>query len=1114
MKYKNNKNSKNSKLRSLGIVGCSSLLALSAFSLGAPYAIYAPAQVMAQSIPYSAQTVDNGDFTSTSTSSYPQSANNWTKLSENSGIKAGVISLSDSAYSTNYEEYGLFKTNELVMETNDALKDTSVFMMNSMENQAIYGIESNAISLDANSNYILSVKVRTNLPILKDGDKKIINNTASVYLTIDNKEVMSKTEISTSSGSNIGDWVTYYFFVKTKFNGSSNAKMQLYLGSKDTPRSGAVLFDSVQCIKCTNDFYDSKNVEIDNKYKVQDKDANYAYVSPESIEDATYFSKVDATSLLADSTFADSSKWTKATNGSDSIINSGIILASDNYVNSYDMKTTPGTNNITTDNHVLAMNILQDDDKSASVTYTSEEFTLSRYTNYKFQFYVKTKDVAGAGLHASIVPEDSKYTAVTLSSITSSTQSITNDWTLCSIYIKGDSFADIKAKLEFGLGSVKDKTSASGLAFVDDITIYKVSYEEYAGVETSSTITKGALSSTSTTSDSKIANANFDIVADTAGDSIPFAPANWTASNTYNTTSGIINNKHYTGSKIEYGNLSWDGIGLTSAQSFIDINIPEELAIANQNLLMINTADTGYQSYKSESVQLNASTLYKLSVDARNSSASDAYITLNFGEDMIYSTKVVQSNEFNLYDIYFITPMNSVHANIEIGLGTQSDIVLNGYAFFDNIYLTDLTDSSDKSYTPESKLESLQKDDDSIIGLNLKNDYFSHIEDSSNAEGLYSSRMWDTSSEGGVTSGINTTNSSLMISSVNQNTDFKVETKYQHKLDSSKYYKVSFTLFTSDFTSLDANANGAVVGFNERDAAGEYFEHIISNTDATYTFYIKASELTDITPYVKLVTTNSNEEQYVQLTGLTIEEVSDATFKAKQTELENDSTINNVIILGEVEEEETVDPDSQTGNYSPDISVWSWVIPTIATCLAIILAVIGLIVKKINKKASKKSKKYSNNYDRESTIHKSIIDKEVEKLRQQKIDEVKKKLLATQEKLQTLEDNYKEKTSDESVNKEAEYKKLVRSRKKHAQKEVELKEELDYLQSDDYTDTVRAQVIEDAKAKFDEDNVIEKDDVIEEVVDNTTPSTEEVIIEAQETNKEENNTDNNSTDKK
>lgn len=1097
MKYKNKNNSKNSKLKTVGVLGCSTLLALSAFSFCTP-AIYAPANVHAsQSSPFSIISIENSEFNSTSTSSYPQEANNWTKITANSGIKAGVINLSDTRFGSSYEDYGLFKTNDLVIDGDS----TNVYMMNAMENQAIYGIQSDSITLDAGSNYVFSFKVRTSIQILKNGTGKKINNSASAYLMIDNKQVMSKVDINTN-----GDWTTYYFFVRTSFEKSSSANIQLYLGSKESAKSGAVLFDKITCIKCTDSYYANKNTITSNKCKAIDANKNLEYVSSTSLFDTSYNSKVNVTSeVLNDSSFADESKWTKTSYNASSIIHSGIINSEDNYIDSFTI-TSPGLNNIATDNHVLAMSINQDDDKTASVVYTSESFTLKRYTNYMFQFYVKTSNTAGEGLHASIVPTDTNLSAIKLSSITSSENVITNDWTKCTIYVQGNAFKDIEAKLEFGLGSVKDKTTASGLAFVDDISVYKVSYESYTNAETSSTIAKGTLTSSSnTSSDSKITNPNFDIVSGTAGDSLPYAPSNWTASNEDGKLSGIINNKIYSGT--QYGGISWDGIGLTSAQaSFIDSDKDDELNKANQNLLMIRTADCGYQSYSSDKVELTASTLYKLSVDAKVLAGS-AYINLNFGDDLVYSTKIVQSKTFNLYDIYFITPMNSVYASVELGMGSKTNNILNGYSFFDNVYLTTITTTD--SQTPEEKLEELQQENEDIISINLKSDYFSFIEDSINSSGLYSSLVWNTGEENGVTSGINATNNSLMIASTNANTDYSTEAKYTHKLDSSKYYKITYTLFTSAFTGLDTTKNGAVIGFSERDGNNEVFANIISETESSYSFYIKGSELETVTPYVKLVTNSSTEEQYVQLTGLTIEEIDETTFKAKQTELEAEPN-TNIIMLGEVEDTTDEDSSSESSTPTTDVAIWNWVIPTITTCLAILLAIIGLIIKKINKKVSRKGKKYSNVYDRESTVHKSIIDKEAENLRQEKIEEVKKKLLATQEKLKSLEDDYKEKTSVENVNKEAEYKKLVRSRKKHAKKEIELKEELDYLQSDDYLDTARAEIIDREMKKYNEDNVIEKDDIVEEIVDTSTPSTNEVIIEAQDkANNDKPNTDNN-----
>lgn len=1045
MKYKDKK--KNSTKSNILTTCATGIFALSMLSAGI-VSNALPVNVYASS--FVETSVTNGGFDSTSTSSFPKTASDWTVLSKNSGLKAGVISTKDEDFKNYYESYGLFYSTDALSHNEDS---PNAFLINAEMKSGSYGIESPSFTLDANSYYAIRVDVRTDLKILDKDKENQIESFASMYLKLGDEIVSSKLNIRTTN-----QWSSYYFFVSTDFKKSSEAKVQLYLGSKEYPSTGAVMFDTLTCTKYTKEMFN--NVVAKTSALRCEK-----YVCDESLENPEYKSKIDVTSnFFANSTFETLTNWTVKTQGDVSRSKNGIVdVSSSKYNPSITLvPTSPETNNIANDTSVLFINnqpFSEDDKRGASITYTSEEFTIERYKNYLFQFYVKTKDIAGDGVHASIIPTNEDYSTIKLTTISSSINPINNDWSLCSIYVQGNAYEDVKATLELGLGSVEEKLNASGSVFFDDLKVYEVSYEDYKNASTEKNSQKGAFTSESSSS-SKIANSNFDLVADTAGISAPYAPAEWKVGNEKNTTSGIINNR-YIGFNAngEYGSISWDAVGLTSNQSFIDKDNEEELKIANQNLLMLNTSTSGYQSYTSTEAELSASTLYKLSIDAK-SLVDGAYIKVMFGENLINYKDIVVSSEFALQDLYILTPMTTSSITIELGLGNSTNLVY-GYAFFDNIMLTDLTETDNTEYKPAEKLDELIEEDPTIRYVDMLTNYFNYDESSIDSKGLYASTSWKIEKQDGVNAGIRVVDEtqSLLIASEKQNLDTKIESKFTYTLSETDYYKISFTLKTSEFKDL-ANS-GAYFGFNQNTDEEMLFANVISKDEETvYEYYIKGADFKEITPYIGIKYENNNgTQQFVELTNFAIDKLTEAEFTVKQNEIKDkEDEFPNIVLIGEVKADDS--SDDNTGSTTPlDPSALTWIIPTLITCLALVLAVIGMILKKVKKKLYRKGRKYTNIYDRETTIHKEILDKEVEDLRQEKINAVQTELTQVQEKLQSLEDKYKEDSSKEGANIEAEYKKFVRNRKRHAIKEQDLKQQIEYLKSDEYTEVALDEVI-------------------------------------------------------
>lgn len=1095
------KNKNNSAIKLFGTCATAGMVALSMFNFGIT-PINSISSVSAQSTDFSVVTVTNSDFDNTSSSTYPKTASSWTVLTSDSVANAGVISTKESEFNSYYKKYYKINKDSIANENSTS---PNVFMMNAGENRASYGIESSSFDLSANSNYVISFDVKTSLTILDDeGNEKPLTSLASAYLKIGDKIVASKLNVNTNN-----EWATFYFFIQTSFKESSTAYLQLYLGSKEFQSTGAILFDSVTCTKYTNSAFENKNSTVDSSKKV-------SYVSDSSLNNVDYRNKIDITSSFSDidTSFTDATAWDTTTFGNNSAVLSGIIDVNDYDSNITKISENPKTNNSATDSKIMFLNVLSSKDLSgASVNLTSKKtLTIKRYGNYLIQFYVKTSSITGAGLHVSLVPEnDDDYSSVSLSSISSSTNSLTNDWTVCSLYVQGNSFEDVQAKLEIGLGSVSDETVASGYAFIDDLHVYEIDYSDYENATTSSTLGKGAFTKDEESSDSLVENFNFNDISTSAGSTSPFAPANWTASNTNSTDSGIINNQKATFDTVSYG-ISWDAVGLTSAQSFIDITNAVELDVANQNLLMLNTTKSGYQSYTSDSISLEASKLYKLSIDAK-SLADGAYINIKYGDTLIESTEIKKSTSFNLYDFYFLTSMSSESLTIELGLGT-SEKNSPGFAFFDAIMLTAITeDSSLETFTATAEYDKLSTTIENFNGINLYDNFFNYGD--KNSYGLYDSFSWDSTATLNSRAGIALDDENtpyLLISTEDNKASFTVKSKFTYSLTES-YYKVSFSLETTNFDDL-SNC-GVTFGFEEASNDGNYFTNIISSEESTYEFYIKTedSDYSSLTPYITITTNDNLTTQTVKLTKLSFESISETTYstlKAQYEDEESTEDFSKTILLSSTDEEadESEEDAEESEDSSSSAQVWTWFIPTIITVLALILAMIAMIMKKVNRKLEKRGKKYKNTYDRETTIHQSIIDKEVNELIKAKVAEKTAQLEKEQAILQEMEDDYKENSNKT----ESEYKKLVRNRKRHAKKKEQLEEEIKHIQSDEFIQEATNEVLikhEEEIEQFQKDNDLEKDDEDTIYMDKA----EDVVI-IDEKSSEENDTKSNDEDKK
>lgn len=1008
-------------------------------------------------------TVSNGDFSSTTTSSYPRTASNWTKADgvvSSSTIKAGVISTVLDTFKEEYESYGLAIENTSGLENSNNL---NVYMINGLDKSVRYGVKSSEISLDAESYYKVSVEVKTSLPVLIGDTTLDLSSMASIYLNVGD-ESYSFVGVNTYNG-----WDTYTFYVHTNKFEAPSINVELWLGGKtEFQSSGAVLFDNVKVTKLASENWYSKNdatnkiVELDN------------------------FSEYDASNKINNPSFENINEiWELEVNEKNhaSTVTTGISSLVSYNQSVTNISTNPKTNGKAGNTSALFINNASE----AGTEFRSNNFVIEKYTNYLIQVYVKTGEFEEGGATIAIVPtnedlEKSEFTNIVTST---TTNSITNDWTQYSFYVQGSPFSDEEVYLQLSVGSTSEDDLVKGYAFFDDVTISKITYSQFNNYNSNNAKQVKLHNITST---SEIANAGFNLVDDAFTGTYPLNPSSWTASNKDNTeTSGIISTRKddfESKTATYYGNIPWYCVGLTPLQTNVDENT------ADNNVLMIYNKNNDYQSYTSSSYNLTSGSYYKISIDARTLTTGKAFIKVKVGGNVVANYNFTSETEWTTFETLIATGLGDKEISVELGLGTSSDLV-NGYAFFDNVRVISL---DEEEFTTAKN--DIEENIENISIVDFTNEDFSLVTGEKDGE-LETPSNWTTETSNKTTNTIGIVNeedaNALLISTTEIDNTVTSDSKITYKLDASNYYVATFKIKTSEFASLENS--GASFGFKE--VENSFFKNIINASQdyIEYKFYINGAEYSSLTPYLQLNVANATNTEFVKLSSISFEEISTTDFTEKLEEIADDNTITDVIILGNVTEEEH-DHDHDHEYIAPAFD-W-YLIPTIITTIALILAVIGVILQKRKRTAKKKEKqkKFVNKYDREITLHKALIDREAEAIRKQRLDELKSKLKLADEELEQIELEYKEKLADANTNKEHEFKKYARTRKKVAERKEQLEEEKKYVESDEFMEEATNKVIETYEPEEHSEEVAEmaKEQNID-LTDNSEKKEEEIEVE-------------------
>ena len=972
--------------------------------------------------------ISSGEFDTTMTK-FPASSSDWSSATgsiSNSKLKSGIISTNTDNFTANQKEYGLGALPNSVTNPNNY-----VYMINSGTASTRAGISSKEFTLDANSHYIISVDVATSLPVYENAVTTEIESIASVYLSGGDINE-SFTAINTNK-----TWKTYNFYITTNSFESTSVKLEMWLGVKNLKSSvGAVLFDNAKAIKYDNkEFYTRVN--------------SISFTS-ETNKFTDY--SLSTTDLITNANFEDAtlSGWTKTNaNYNMSKVFTGITPLDNSFDREKVGVDNPGTDLVYNNTKALFIN----NTDVAGVAYTSDKFTIKRQTYYKISMYVKTVNIVDGGATISIVPENEDLSAVTFSSIktTTSTNSITNDWTKYTFYVLGSPFGDENVSLKLALGDetvditeedFEDKL-VKGAVFFDDIQVYELNYNQYTSASEDSYNKKVKLFTDGTAS--AITNAFFNFADSNYEGTYPLSPASWTINND-NTLSGIIstNKEHFNANKSKYGDLDLGDIGFTRLQKDTSDN-------ADNNVLMIRNTNPDFTTYTSASYSMSDNTYYKLTIDAKTLTTGKAYIKVASGNTTLATFNISSEEDWTTYTVFFNNVFGSKNITVTLGLGTESEKA-SGYTFFDNIIITSSTADDFEDATTSEQLKKIDFSKETFSLLSTEKD------------GIYTRPSnWSIDSNNSLINAgvLEGTTNKLAISSVDTDTDVKFTSNFTYTLDTSKFYTLKIKVYGEGLENLEES--GVTFGVDENNK----FTNLTPTEESEYIFYISGAKLSSITPYFGLVAKDATSAVNAYLTSFELESITEVDFTNMQESIkaDDDNTPDNVILIGETTEEDDEDDNNNNNvNYGNN---FDWVlIPSLIIGLALIIAIVGVIMRRAKFKKVSGGRKKVANYDRTKTLHPEIVRREAEEARKAKLQAIEEQLLKNREELEKCEAEYKQKrdlaiAQKQEKKAQAEFKAYAKGRNKLAKQQEKLLEEKEIISSDEYLQETEQRILTD-----------------------------------------------------
>ena len=933
--------------------------------------------------------ISNNNFSSTgsSTSSNVYTPSSWTLGSADDlkSLKYGVIDLDN--LDKNYKDYGFTLTNQPAKTT---ASENKVLMINS--DTASSGAKLNysqSFSLSANSFYRFGISAFTSADAF-----------GTIYLDSDAFEgVNSQISVNTNK-----TWDTYYIYVATSPYTAPSVSINLYLGDKDIVSNGYVLFDNITAYQFSENIFPTtlpaNSILIDQRVN--------------NISDPTADGYVDT----------NINNWTQE----DMHGTAYVEQVGNNYTGSngnlHDI--CPGAN-LSSVATVSGIAFSCDD---AHVSYKSPDITILRNKQYKISFYAKGNITSGAmnavlsgEIYNTPDDEDNNVQSASFTTLGTSTNKFTNDWTEYSFYVTGNSLYDTTVNLYLGLGS--DSANASGYIIYGYINSYALTSKEYTDGQNIGQTTTLSMSSNATLN---FANSAFNNITPNDDASLPSAPVDWThivGDENATTVYGVVNT------------LSTNFANYTSLGGEVANPHTKNGDYTNNALVLRNISSTYQGYYCNTNYDIVADSYYLMTLDVNlqkdllSESTSGAYIYLkdSVGNNLaMFRYAGNNTNSWQTLKIYIRGAFQDRSVVPYLYLGTQ-DNPTSGVVFFDNCKIT----SSD-----ETAFNAAQNGATTRV-VDFENDLF-ELYDSVD-KNIYSPSLWsvtngDTSLmttkmgmiKGNttdtlpsfITTPLSTQNEAILMIGSTEQSYYSYTSRLDYSLATSTYYKITVDVKTAlikhtldpdtenENTTFGASVsvngvnNATISDINTQKHSFDTLDAALSDEDnhfVTYTFYLYPTEAATATINLALGSTDKACSGYAFFKNLKISKIDQDTYDSEIATLTNNNKTAlpaTVLDLVDAPEEDSGDPGE---SFAPNSDWWASTF-TIIIALAVIVALIGFAIKRVNAKRSE-TVIVSNNYDRLQTLLKDVD-------RRNKMTSINTKIRNLQEELKQSEQFLKE----------------------------------------------------------------------------------------------------------
>lgn len=445
---------------------------------------------------------------------------------------------------------------------------------------------------------------------------------------------------------------------------------------------------------------------------------------------------------------------------------------------------------------------------------------------------------------------------------------------------------------------------------------------------------------------------------------------------------------------------------------------------STNNILVMHNINNAYQSVTSASFDVSANKYYKISFDYKLlQSASNELLTIQVIDDknnVLYSDNTISSSiNWEKYTIYVSTNAYTNKLKIKLSLGTEDNLV-RGVVYVDNVLMLEQKDLTKESYETLSKTENVLDFQEGNFNLVEHSDEYikNPLRYTKALEVGENGTSGEAIAFGGIIDGNDSSNEQYHTNNSQNNTHslkymmliealdkatYSLTANDSLSLTAGNYYK--FTVNVKTKFSSKANENnknyGAEFGLAGLD---QKITNIVSNEWKEYSIYVNCTTDTTINLRFALTSAGTDTAGRVYFDNYTYQTIDVDTFNKDKL---NNSDDTSFLFVGNTDKEE--DKDTTTSSGINLQAIW-FIAPSLILGLALILALVAYFMKKV--KIKKWEKRKVNEYDRETTVHRDVIRKDAEKIRDANVAELKQEIAKLEKELEELKEKHSEKVNE------------------------------------------------------------------------------------------------------